>query len=1212
MPGLYLTPQMNSRHHHERTGECYLIFSDTKQQRMALAHGDDDWSAIKNAALTAGASFRSLFSFDYEAWHEWAQKDSTPENGWGQPKLGDFPADVPYTAKSIVIDVDGEALGLVAPQVKHLCEWMDRAALPFRLWHSGKKGFHIEIPREAVGYEPSVDLAWTMKKFVKRFLQYVGERTGRATPPIDDSLYNRTRKIRLPADPRGEIAGHPRFKSPLTPELVTPQSNWGWDCCTTQPDNVGTMDRRYIDPCPMLQEIWQDAKQDVRPVEVHDQTSLARPSRKREFTNLQGLIAEVESQPSAERDADGWINLRCPNPEHDDLTPSAGVRVDNGVCHCFKCGNFSPQQLAAWLGYALEEKDHVDEDEVDESTSLEDARTRLMREMRGSLYGDGNHVWRVSVGVGKSWTMRRLAVESDPTVVLEEGQWARTLGEDDIPDEVLAKIGLEDLSENPADHPWLPNWAQGAAYIDWDPQQHRCFAFMADSYDLLREQFGDLEIGIPLDKPWELEPGCLTEEMGHEGRMPTRAEEIEWRESIGETRASVCATCPLNPSSDAWDPEDDLDPCGYQKRRQELFETSDVVWLPKAYLGVPTKMKDYTEQATHIIVDEDIIPYLMKAISLDAHRLRDVEASGVELPWGGDGETKRIGEVIARLLDGEMPLGENAGQQVIERWASTASWETRDPEAGVWGTDDRIMTIGNPDADEQDIGFDDMELNEEAQQLVAFLRHNLLTGVHVEDGTLWLQGAADWTDYLKSCSLQVLDASLDDRDELLLDYWLAQNVQAWTESEWNAERERRIERKEKSWADENDRMVGMDYDDKPCFEERVPEEPPGGWTKSVPPSFHSIQLHTSETTIVHDPSSLFSRNGKSNLLSRHSEPDPTDPKSKFDRMGALIDFIDELVRDAGPENVGIISHKPQEDGDFIHTLFSELETDQLNIDDDFLYYGNLRGMDQMKDRDNVVIIGDPSVPEQAFQDEMMRMWGRPYKPYSVPHLERFRWERGEREWPTDVVAMDQPHTVRDGSYTLHYKTLVPQTEYETKKAGVSLTEYCWDRLITREIYQAIGRARGHSNPSTIYLLSARWPGEVAKGEFSYVIDEELLVSKSSQARHVDSIDMSAHEEARRRVRKTVDSISGIMRDTNLSRSTIEAKRTSDSWRARVKEVCWVLSDEGVTQKRLADHFGVSTRQVRRWIKSVDGGKIDKDDPFLDRILEGTGMTSHDV
>lgn len=1187
----------------EQAPACYFIFRDKEQSDMALAHGVKDWEGIKNAALTARASYRSLFSYHYGHYEGICgaikRGDDSLANRRGQPKLGQIDPDEPYTAREVVMDIDGDQLSFVGPSVRKLCQWLESHYITHQLFHSGKKGYHVHIPRSSVGYGTRVhDMAQKMGRFVRRLVKRFHEETGCPVPPIDYSLYNKTRKIRLAGDCRGELKGHVRYKAPLEPADMKIETIWGWDHATQQPNRVEMLTSGYPDGHPMLRELWDEATTDNRPVVVHEARSHVGSRRDLDIQNLDDLINAVRNTRNVDEKPDGWVNHRCLNPSHDDTIDSAGIHRESGAYKCFKCGNFSPQEVAGWLGVDLEIEDN---DEDDDETSLEETRTRLMREMRGALYGDSNVLWNVSVGVGKSYTMRRLARESDPTVVVDEGDYARTLGPDDLPDDVLAQIGHGTLSEDPEDHQsWLPEWAMAADYIDWQPQDGRTFGFMADSYDLIESQKEDLNIGLMLHKPWRLEPRCESTDMDRSGDRQTRAEEIKLRQQkYKESRSSVCATCPLNPDSDAWDPEDDTPPCEYLEQRDEMLETEGVVWLPKAFLGHPETMRKFTEQCSHIIVDEDILEYLWTAKSFRVPDLKKGLSSAVEVPWGGDGDpSKRVGEVIDKLLDDELPLqgdieGDDrdpidGGINLVESWARRGDYQGDQSDEGTWAPQNgRVHNIGHEDAEGPvDVGFDDMEVNTTVQDLVMYLRTNNIHGIdrrEDDDGVdhLYLQGSPTWTEYLQSAKFHVLDASIDSRDEKILQHHLTRRVQEWTQEEWEEARSDIIADRKNQWLKEH--SVG-DGEEMPDFDEIVPETPPNDGLTTIEPERRTIQLQTNTTNVVHDPSSLFSRDGQMNLVESYENDD------SYNRLEALVEFVDAMVEDDGAENIGFISQKPKPDNHFMQFLFQEVETDAF-LDDDgeiddasFLYYGNLRGFDRFREKDNVVIIGDPGLPESAYRTEMMRLAGQARKTPA---------EGGSE----DITSMILPHTVKDRSYTLKYQSLAPQVHDERQHPDAgnredhrhhySMVQFAWDRQICREIYQAVGRARGHEHDSTIYLLAAAHPGEQTKQEFKYDIDEELLVSKSSQARHVQSIDLEAHRAASFLMNNTLMPVSQIMNETELSRKQINGKLRYDAKRLHKEELCFALKKNGVGVTKISDILGVARKSVYRWIDKVE-------------------------
>lgn len=1167
----FLTDALEDRDDEDREGPCYILFDDTIHTHLELAH-EDDWEGIQHAALHSGARFRSLFSYDYATWIDFLENGDPELTKTGCPKYGDFPEDVPYTARTVVIDVDSDELYWAASPTLRFCEWLDSRQVPFRLWHSGKKGYHVCIPRGAVGYGRETGLAGTMKRFVKLLIDEFVDETGGSAPPIDEKVYNRSRKIRLPGDCRGEIAGAVRYKSPIRPLDIEGSTHCGWDFTTQEPDEFLLLPEPYS-PKEYLVDLWERAKQTPsRTVTVHQPfpRSARTSDGSAEWKNLEDLVAEIERRPKSIRSG-SMVRHSCVNPAHTDRNPSAAIWDDGGY-NCFKCGKYGAAKVAEWMGFDLERSESSrskSSSEDPEEKTLSDARDELMRTMRGFLYGEANAVFTVPVGVGKSWTARRLAEEDGPVAVLEPGEDA---------------IGLElqfDADEFPVTYS-RANWVEDISWIDWQPQ--RTFGFLGDSYDLLREQIADLPRGEALDKPWVLEDRCESEPMGQEGKKSTRRKEIEWRESIGEPKGSVCATCPLNPDSPAFD--DTRESCEYRKQLETMRENDDIAWLAKAYVGIPERMEEFTSQCTHIICDEDIVPYIHPVRSFDVDKLRRAESSAATIPYAGSEEKSlRVGELISLLLEGNVPVAtDDGGGRLIHRWTRTANWEGRpadldpnDPDAEWKARDNRVYNLPEEGDRPVDITFGDLSVNAEAQRLLGFLKYNLIQDAAVRDGILYVRGVIEWTEYLSSCQMLVLDASHSELDKMATRQ-LTRRVPEVSVEEWEAEREAMIERKRQAWIEDQGGGLMADDDEAPDFEAMVPKSPPNAGMRRVEPSFHEIEISNKDTTVIHDPSAMFSRQGKVRFIKRFD--DERDDDGGCDRLTPLIELVDHLVDDAdGEDNIGVISHKQSpQDEFFIDRLFDECASD-LNADDHFMYFGNLRGKDRFKGVEHLVIIGDPGLPTPAFRAEMMRWRGKPEKP--------FLREEGEPEAP-NIIDEECGYTPFDGRYSLHYPAISPDTDREREVHGHSLVRHVWDRLLQRELYQAVGRARGIEHDCKVWLFSATHPGSLVKTQFTHEIDKRLLTSKKSQAKHVEVIDMDDYREAFQRANMTMDTYEDIAEDTDLRAETVSNMTKANSKRARRREFAWwLIEKEGLTQKKVAKKLQRSARQVRRWLKQVN-------------------------
>ena len=1081
---------------------------------------------------------------------------------------------MPYDAKRILIDIDGDTLGSVALPTKRFALWLGEYDIPHHLYHSGNRGYHLAIPKEAVGYERAPDLDSHMGRFVRRLIRRFDTETEYRLE-IDHGLYQRHHKIRLPGCPRVQdnpIRGADQFKRIITPSQITAQNRWG-DVQAKTRGQIPLFDTDTIDPVPMLQRLWEETEDPIDPVDILRPSGGvgAEQTFSGEVVNLDDLTEAVEDLPSAQEtsglDGTRKIRLSCIHPDHRDLDPSAAYWPDGGGYNCLGCGHSAGASwVADQLGVTLEwDIDTSTDDEEEDPTPLSEAREELDRRMRGALYGQAHTVFQVPVGVGKSYTAASLAEEAAPVAVMEEGEDARAIEAID-PDDVDPA-----WSEDPDDHDWLPDWCDHAEWIDWEP--NRRVAFCVDAYDLADEQVERMDDALSLNRPWELEPRCISEDPPRGVPTQSRKEEIERRQRYAEARASVCVSCPLNPHSDAYD--EDREPCQFHERYDEMVGREKSSFFSKNYLDIGGRFEELTRKHDVLVCDEDIIPHIIGTETFDMSDLRDARQLTDDVPsLECEGGSLGVWEMIQRLTQEELPVPaqeDQDGVDVIERWYDTADWD------GSWTVDDSRAYRLTDDAFEGDFGLGSgaMEHLTEVTRLINYLASNRVLDVTYKWGTLFFRDIVS-NEHLDDCQIIVLDASVSEDDWRILQH-LTREVPAYTDEDWEAERQRRIDRLEQQWRADHDSGIFFEEGaEMPDFSEEVPEEPPeDAETRMIPPEMVEISCQNGDTIIYQDPTCSWSRSSKKDKLEKHDDPDFGD----FDRYQALVDFIDGILHESGPDELGIITTKPApgSDGGFLSRLLDDVDAD-LGIEDHVMWFGNLRGMDSFKGRKHLVIIGDPSLAAEGYVQEMVRWEG--------DVVCQGRWSDVMGEWrnQSPPVIRDDEFVVWDGSYRLRYTCIHPVRDCPcVEEHGWDVHDHVWSRTIRREIYQAIGRVRGLEFDSNIYLLSAAHPGRDALSQFRHELHGTMLSSKKVRAQLVSTKGEEVWQEAHQRANDSHESIRSIASDLGLGRKQVKALVEDDAVRHDAKRRAWELRQEGHSYSAVGDALGCSRQTASNYV-----------------------------
>lgn len=716
----------------------------------------------------------------------------------GAPKVSGFHSILPYTAVSVIVDFDHDLYAVSAVQTKILTDYLDSISAPYFLWYSGNRGYHVEILRSAIGYGAATDLDVRMKAFVRELVKEAEVFTGKRfyKGVIDYGLYSRTHNIRLP----NSIEPGRSYKILLTAEMLTAKDDFG----------MGRADRPSLIPSyanqakhPVLSEIWNRYEAYKSPVEVLQARSLpGYAGGQITYQNVSELFEHVASQPLSKVGSDSYGNLkvecRCPNPNHPDLKPSAAV-WEAGTGHCFKCGSFSPQTLAQWLGIKL-----VMNAPTKPLTSLQEARAKLSSEMESNWTTEGIHVWKIPVGVGKSHTAKLL----------------------------IDKMGASASYSTPSHH-------MGSEH----------------ARDLAADH---------LRAPWEVESRCISEPMLN-GTMPTRQTEMIYVDSLSEPRASVCATCPLNPKSKDFDAS--RAPCGFLALKEQVTGSEETLVHAHAYLQHPNAKAKLNSGRDLWVYDESPMTNIIavETFSLDAVRAlhsqdREVPTILGKMPLSKVVEPLLRGELNPRFLTPKVVAGEQRYDSLISSHYNTASFTDSSATARV---SQSVMDLVDEDGF---LGLHDLQVDEEATRLLNVLTRKDAThaGIYIDEHTgketLMLRFVADLSIWPET--VHILDATITPVDAMMLEAYTGREVH-----------------------------------------------------------YHEITCTDSSTVILHDPSCTMSRASLGRQLERHDDPQHDD----FDRYASVLSLCSKLIADDGQDQIGIVGHK---DSEYATRLLEDLGLDE--------------------------------------------------------------------------------------------------------------------------------------------------------------------------------------------------------------------------------------------------------------------------------------------
>lgn len=170
-----------------------------------------------------------------------------PEEVVSLPSLGNLPPDLKCFTDWIIWDFDSKDLGEAKKDAQYICGLFDYAEVPYEIWFSGNKGFHVYLPSEVIGLEPLSNVS-KIQAFAKHFAGHL--------KTWDPSIYNKSRVIR---DPNSWNIGGQRFKISLVNLDFTVEKILD----LALENNYGTIPAGEVEVNSDLKKIWDSLDQPV-------------------------------------------------------------------------------------------------------------------------------------------------------------------------------------------------------------------------------------------------------------------------------------------------------------------------------------------------------------------------------------------------------------------------------------------------------------------------------------------------------------------------------------------------------------------------------------------------------------------------------------------------------------------------------------------------------------------------------------------------------------------------------------------------------------------------------------------------------------------------------------------------------------------------------------------------------------------------------------
>lgn len=105
--------------------------------------------------------------------------------------------DGPVYGHHFCLDIDSKGgVDSIVPNMVGLLDEMERMAIPYALFFSGFKGFHIYVPKQYIAYDPSLEDHWHVAS--KLFAKEICDRFPNLAQYIDLGIYDQVRLFRYP------------------------------------------------------------------------------------------------------------------------------------------------------------------------------------------------------------------------------------------------------------------------------------------------------------------------------------------------------------------------------------------------------------------------------------------------------------------------------------------------------------------------------------------------------------------------------------------------------------------------------------------------------------------------------------------------------------------------------------------------------------------------------------------------------------------------------------------------------------------------------------------------------------------------------------------------------------------------------------------------------------------------------------------------------
>jgi len=294
--------------------------------------------------------------------------------------------------------------------------------------------------------------------------------------------------------------------------------------------------------------------------------------------------------------------------------------------------------------------------------------------------------------------------------------------------------------------------------------------------------------------------------------------------------------------------------------------------------------------------------------------------------------------------------------------------------------------------------------------------------------------------------------------------------------------------------------------------------------------FEEVVIQNPDATIIHDPSCSYSLSGGQRAIK-----DLAEGGTGFNRYNATRDYLRELEG-----RVCIISQKQNQ---IVSRLLEEKEIDE----EQWIWFGALRGIDRFNGWEHLVVLGDPSLPIDAYELEKHRMGISQHK---------------------EIMTFGEGYSDPEGYYTRNRGTLMPVE-------GDKYSEWIHHRKILSELGQAIGRVRPLSCRATIHLLSAFAPAD--RDICTYRVDSRLVTASSAVTDHRENLFLKWMLES------GDFTVAQISAETGYDPHWIHSLQKTKLKEARIRKATH-LSEMGHSPAEIAKILNSSVRTIYRWLE----------------------------